>query len=475
MNEVKVSRKDIIWSYLAQFFSIGAGFVTLPLILNRLSAEEVGFNYILLTVGSIASLFDLGFVVQFGRNITYVLSGAKELKENGVAQSSSSEVDFHLLKNVIDTAQFVYKRLSVAVLLILLTFGTAYVYMVTDGFSKVENSVLIWILYCISIYFNLYYKYLDSLLNGAALIQESRKATIYSKSVYILIAYTLLLSGNGLISVVVANLVAPFVSRFYSYKKFYTKEIKQVLNGLRSTNDEIIKVFRSIWATTKMLALNMIGSFASNQAGMFIAGFFLTLTEIGSYGLMLQLFNILSGLSISVNTTIQPEFCKNRVKGDYSKLLSDVSFSACVALVVKFSGSLAILFIAPYLLLVIRSNSLLPGLIVMSVYAIHSLLHDNMVCFCTFITSGNEVPFVKPSLITAVIIIFSMTVFMWLGMGIWGAVLGIMIPELCYNSWRWMIYVLKEFNISIASFYSRGFIEVHNRVTIPITNKLFHN
>ena len=472
--EVKVSRKDIIWSYLAQFFSIGAGFITLPLILNRLSAEEVGFNYILLTVSSIASLFDLGFVVQFGRNITYVLSGAKELKENGVAQSTSNEVDYKLLKNVIDTAQFVYKRLSIAVLLILLSFGTAYVYMVTDGFSIVENSVLIWVLYCVSIYFNLYYKYLDSLLNGAALIQESRKATIYSKSAYIIIAYILLLSGFGLISVVVANLISPFISRYYSYKKFYTKEVNKVLSGLKSTKEEITKVFRSIWATTKMLALNMVGSFASNQAGMFISGFFLTLSEIGSYGLMLQFFNIISGLSISVNMALQPEFCKNRVKGDTAKLLSDVSFSACVAIVIKVLGSLAIIFLAPYVLMLIRSNSLLPSLIIMALYAIHSLLHDNMVCFCTYITSGNDVPFVKPSLVTAFFIILSMTVFMWLGMGIWGAVLGIMIPELCYNSWRWVIYVLKEFDISIISFYNKGFNEIHNRVTIPVTNKLFH-
>ena len=142
---VEVSRKDIIWSYLAQFFSIGAGLVTLPLILNRLSAEEVGFNYILLTVGSIASLFDLGFVVQFGCNITYVLSGAKELQEKGVVRSASNDIDYRLLKNVIDTAQYVYKRLSLAILLFLLTLGSAYVYMVTDGFSNVHNSFLIWV------------------------------------------------------------------------------------------------------------------------------------------------------------------------------------------------------------------------------------------------------------------------------------------------------------------------------------------
>ena len=58
---VNVSRKDVFWGYFAQFFSIGSGIITLPLVLHMLSEEEIGMNYLMLTLGSLVALFDFGF------------------------------------------------------------------------------------------------------------------------------------------------------------------------------------------------------------------------------------------------------------------------------------------------------------------------------------------------------------------------------------------------------------------------------
>ena len=93
---VDITRKDVIWSYVAKFFLIGSGLVTLPLILNMLTKEEVGMNYLMLTVGSIVGLLDFGFSPQFGRNFTYVNSGARSLLKEGVMEESGGEVDWHL-------------------------------------------------------------------------------------------------------------------------------------------------------------------------------------------------------------------------------------------------------------------------------------------------------------------------------------------------------------------------------------------
>ena len=56
MSEISVTKKDIIWGYLAQFFLVASGLITLPLVLNILSAEEIGMNYLMLTIGSLVSL-----------------------------------------------------------------------------------------------------------------------------------------------------------------------------------------------------------------------------------------------------------------------------------------------------------------------------------------------------------------------------------------------------------------------------------
>ena len=41
MSEISVTKKDIIWGYLAQFFLVASGLITLPLVLNILSAGKI--------------------------------------------------------------------------------------------------------------------------------------------------------------------------------------------------------------------------------------------------------------------------------------------------------------------------------------------------------------------------------------------------------------------------------------------------
>ena len=61
MASVSISKKDVFWSYLATFFQLASGLITLPFILAKLSADEVGLNYLMITVGTLVSLFDFGF------------------------------------------------------------------------------------------------------------------------------------------------------------------------------------------------------------------------------------------------------------------------------------------------------------------------------------------------------------------------------------------------------------------------------
>ena len=65
--EIKISKKDILWNYIAQFFNLGSGFIVLPVVLRLLSAEEVGMNYLMMTISSLIALADFGFAQQFGQ------------------------------------------------------------------------------------------------------------------------------------------------------------------------------------------------------------------------------------------------------------------------------------------------------------------------------------------------------------------------------------------------------------------------
>lgn len=466
--EIKVSKKDITWNYIGIFFNIGSSFVILPLILNRLTVEEIGINYLLMTLGSLVALADFGFSGQFGRNITYVFSGAKKLRKEGLRQEDHDvTINYHLLAVVIATAKSVYRRLSILVLLLMLTLGTLYIYHATGGFNTIDNIVTIWLLYCISTFFNIYYLYYSSLLSGAALIVENRKGQIASRLVYIFLSYILLLCGFGLISVVIANLVAPFVIRFYSYYVFYYQNgMKQLLNKEKVTKIEISETFSVLWFNAKKLGINFIGSYGISQSGIFLAGLYLSLEEVASYGLMLQSFNIISGLSTNLFNSYLPMFFKYRVDNDKTKLVNLFSMAMFTQTLLMILGLLSVILLGPQLLKLIKSNAELPAYYIIIIYGIDTILSMNHANFATMIVSKNEVPFVGASIISGCIILFvNFLTLKFTTLGVLGLVVGRFVVQSSYNHWKWPKWVLDDFNISPGSFLRCGIDETIRKVT----------
>lgn len=464
---ISLSRKDVIWSYFAQFFAIASGILVLPLILRMLTPEEIGMNYLMLTVGSMVSLFDFGFAPQFGRNISYVFGGAQELKKEGVDinEGKKKEVNYRLLTTMIHTAKYVYRILAFIVLFVMLTFGTLYIYKVTNGFANVQDSLLIWIVYSISTFFNIYYTYYSSLLTGQGLIMESKKAMVYSKIAYILLTISLLVFGAGLLGVSIANLISPFVSRYISYQYFFTKELKGKIGLFKITKKEQIDLFQIIWFNSKKLGVVFIGSYAISRFGMFLAGLYLPLKEVSSYGLMMQLVGIIltiSGTHFSINN---PLFSTLKVEGNTSLLLKTFSYTMGLFYLLFILGAFCLLLIVPLFLTLIKSNAVLPLSGIVLLYLIVMLLEMNHSFFSTMIVIGNSVPFMWIALISgSLIALGSYLSLAYTSMGLLGLVLVQGIVQLAYNNWKWPHVVFKEFGINIFVFLYLSFLGVFNRL-----------
>lgn len=106
-DNIEIGKSDVVWSYISKFLGMASGVLVLPFILNKLSPEEIGLNYLMLTIGSMVYLLDFGFSPQFGRNITYAFSGAEELVKEGFSQKQISDTpNFRLVFVVISTAKW---------------------------------------------------------------------------------------------------------------------------------------------------------------------------------------------------------------------------------------------------------------------------------------------------------------------------------------------------------------------------------
>lgn len=471
--EIKINKKDVVWGYITMAFNYGTGLFTLPFILNMLSAEEVGMNYLMLTISNLVILADFGFSQQFGRNLTYILSGAQSLQKEGISGVKLGTINYQLVATLIKTAKFVYLRMSLLVLAGMLTLGTIYIYHVTQGFTNIPNSLFIWLLFSVSTFFNFYYKYYTTLLTGSALMMEYNKSCIYSKILYIAICVGMLFLGCGLMSVVVANFISPFVQRYYSYISFYTDEIKDGLRGQVVTAEDIREMTSTLWFNAKKLGIIFVGQYGISQSGIFFSGLFLSLEEVAAYGLMMQLINnILCSISKSLFNSISPLFSKDTINHDISQLIRHFSLGNFIFWCIFIVGSLMVIFVAPPVLELIHSNSHLPSTLVMLVFSIDALLDYNHANFTYILTAQNRFPFVKADLITGMaVVLINLATLYFTDWGLLGLVLGRLCVMLAYNDWKWPSVICRELNVPITIFVKVGYQETCYKLQMLIKNR----
>ena len=459
---INISKKDILWSYFASFFSIGSGIFLLPLVLNLLSADEIGMNYLMLSIGSLVSLFDFGFGPQFGRNITYIFGGAQLLRKEGISHIDESrlEINYRLLAIMIQTAKYVYQRLSLFVFFLMISLGTLYIYYVTNGFEKVHNSLIIWLIFSTSIFFNIYFTYYSSLLIGKGLIKESKKALVFSRLFYLILTSILLISGAGLISIAISNLLAPFIERYFSKYYFFTTEIKFQISKYTVTNNEKMELFRIVWYNARKIGLVFIASYAVNRFSIFLAGLYLSLSDIASYGLMFQIVGVIMAISNTLFSLNNPRFADLYVKSEKSELKKAFAFSMCVFYNLFIVGGILFIFFVPDLLTWFGSKTALPTTNLLIFYSLIMLLEGNHSNFSTMIVIQNSVPFVGVSLITGgFIVLGSFLTLQYTNYGILGLILVQGIVQLSYNNWKWPYVVLKEFKLNFLNFIYIGLNE----------------
>lgn len=449
--QISISKKAIVWSYLAQFFMIGTGLITLPVVLKTLSPQEVGLNYIFLSVNSIIALLDMGFSSQFARNITYLFSGAQNLQREGFDLHYSNVINERLLVTTLKTAKKLYKILSFIGLTLLLTLGTLYISHVTDGFKTVNNSLAIWLIFCVSCFFNIYYLYLSAFLQGRGLVEVSQKGQVFSKITQIVITLSLLFSGSGLIGVVISTLLSPFVFRYYSYHKFYDSYIKAIVKKFEIDKKDQKEVFFILLYNAKKMGIIGVLATAIGYASTIIIGIFLPLTDVASYGLMVQLVGIIITVSRTYSYSLSPQFANLMVQQKHEELANKFGLSIGVFICIQIVGLIGMISLPTFIRL-LEFKTTLPSLYIVVLFYIYKFFEQNQSLYCQLMIIENNLVFYKSAVITGFSTVFSLFLFLRMGYGLLGVVIAQSLPLYVYVGWKWPIYVTNRYNIPFNSY-----------------------
>jgi O-antigen/teichoic acid export membrane protein len=448
-----ITKKDVLWNYAATFLFIAGGALLLPFILHKMPAEKVGIWSIFTAITSFVGLIDFGFNPSFTRNVTYVFSGVRSLKQTGhekVDQLAGDVlIDYGLLAGLIRSMRWFYSRMSLVVFLLLSTLGTYYIHTLLKNYKEPYFEVYVaWGLLIIINTYNLYTLYYDSLLQGKGLIKRSKQIVIIGQSVYLIIASVLIMEGFGLIAIVSAQASSVIIVRILSYHSFFTASIKQAIHeAIPRSNHEI---FQAIYPNAVKVGITMLGGFLVTRSAMFIGSLYLSLEQIASYGITMQLIGVISTLAGIYTATYQPKIVQFRVEQNKEAIKNLYLKGELVLFVTFVAGGLGLLLLGPWGLHFIGSKTQLMPFKIMALAVLVGFLESNHATAGNILLTKNEVPFFKASLLSGgftVILLFFF--FNFTHLTLWAMILAPGIAQGIYQNWKWPLEVKKELAITI--------------------------
>ena len=466
---MRITKADITWGYFGTIMNLGINIILLPLVLKFLSSDEIGLWYVFLSIGSIVTLFDFGFAPTLARNIAYSWSGAQELSKEDVTKNQIiKEPNLSLMKDVIKTCKVIYLIIALIALLVLVTGGTVYISYITRDLLG-QKYLAAWGIYCVAVFFNLYYGYFTSFLKGVGAISENSKATVIAKFIQIMMAFVLLLFGLGILAVAIAYLLSGFAYRIASKTYFFKYEnignrLKHTTVSVEAINTK--KTFIIIWHNAWRDGLVSLSNYLMFQANTLICSLYLSLTETGIYALSLQLVQIVSSISVSLYGTYQPLLQESYLNRDREKSKQIMSIAMTVFFFMFGLGCLVLVIIGTPII-----NWIKPGaeidravLLFMSMY---TFLYQHHSLYASYISNTNKIPYVWSFLISGLVMIcLSIVMLKMTSLGIWGLMLSQTTVQICYNNWKWPSVVMKDLKTNPISMLIIGFKELKNKITL---------
>ena len=440
-----IGRKDVVWSYIATAFTIGAGVILLPFILHTLPAPAVGLWTVFQTVNMLTILLDFGFSPSFARNITYIFSGVRHLKAEGIDHNSlSNSVDYQLLSDTICAMRRFYRIMALALLALLLIAGTPYFFHIIDGYEGSRtDAIAAWFILVAVNFYNLYTMYYDALLSGKGYVKRSKQVIMTGQAVYLLIAIIALYCGGGLTAIVSAQLASFLIRRFMSYRVFFTHDMRCALPPANKSAGH--DVFSAILPNAVKTGLTQLGGFAVNRASVLIAPIYVGLTDVAAFGITMQVLDILGGLGTVYYQANTPKIAQLRTNGDIRQVGRLFWQAEGMLMLTMFVGGIAFLAFGNWALQLIGSDTqFLPAQMMATMIAI-AWLEKNHAVAAGFIQAKNEIPFFIPSLLSGgATIILLWLMLSPLGMGLWGMILAPGLAQIVYQNWKWPSVVIKE-------------------------------
>ena len=447
MNIEDPSKKAIIFGYISQGLNIGYGVLILPFILMYLSSEEVAYWFILLSFIGLTFVFDFGFSPTISRTVTYVVSGADKIQQDGFSyiEGAKGTIDWSLFHDVVRAVTKLYLIISFVALLLMVSFGSLYIYKFL-GKTEITFGYETWWIFLIGFVLNLYYLRYGSILAGMGRIYEAHLTNVITRSTWLVLSVIGLYIYQDLLVLPISYLLGVVFGRLYSFVIF-RKLTKDKVNRVERDSERF--GIKTLIPNSWRMGVVILGSFLINKATIFIGGLYLPVDEVASYALTLQVLAVLLGFSQVYFNSYIPMFSSLRIQSDKLKELKEKYYSILskTLMIYVFISTVFIVFGAWGLSLIDSSvNLIATGLLL--IVLLFGLLELNHTMAATFITTGNKVPFTLSAIISGLaIVLISIALLEFVSTALYILIFVQGTVQLMYNNWKWPLIVYRDLKV----------------------------
>lgn len=191
-------------SFLTRSLSL---ILVLPLVLTRLSTEELAVWYLFSTVIGLQSLADTGFSPTFARVIAYAMGGSRDFKDlrNATKVQGTGQPDWEIMERICSTMRVVYRRLTFLSMSLLTIIGTWAMIKPISATKEPTSAWLAWGIILLSSTINIQGNIYTSYIQGVNKIALLQRWAMFTSLGSISTSFLVIISGGRLLELVIAN------------------------------------------------------------------------------------------------------------------------------------------------------------------------------------------------------------------------------------------------------------------------------
>jgi O-antigen/teichoic acid export membrane protein len=430
----RLHNSTVAWSWVSNGLRLAIGILLLPLVLRKLSAEELGMYIVLLTLVALAPVIDFGFSPTIVRFVSYAMGGAETLQPQGFAKATTAGPNRRLLWQLFFTTQSLYRYLAIGALVLVGAWGTYMVELRVHQTPFPNVTRVAWAITLAATVFDIYSNWAVIFLRGMNEVLISVQISVVGSVVKFVVAAGLLLAGGGLISLPLGSLVGSLLqqslARWQCRKRLGSHPLPEKMH--------IWQNLQVLWPNSWRLGLMTLSACLTVQANTAICLKVLGLVEFAQYGLSGQLVGAISGMA-AVWTTVKWQLIgQYRAQHDHAamqRVLWPRFWLQHLTFLVLAGG---LILCGPLLLRWFGSGKQMLPLGWLILLTLYHFVELHLSFWVALISTENRIPFLWPGLATtAVSLGLAILLIHSTSLGIGALVLAPLLAGSLFNYWYW--------------------------------------